>query len=197
LSSPNAAYAHRQRVPSASSSSDLPITPSVGSERKEGQNPARSTGSRRVHRAGGITPTTERTRPPQSKPVTHAPRLVAQCAVGGIRAWGESPGRRASPTHVTVLQSRPFVCPDPHNFARTLLRCRRAGGFSTTDRRRNDRWPGVLNPGGWRRVLTEPALPAQTHQLHNSPATPPISGKPHQDRDVISPAARERTRGCG
>lgn len=33
---------------------------------------------------------------PRPKPVTHASRLVAQCAVGGIRAWGENPGRGAS-----------------------------------------------------------------------------------------------------
>ena len=43
---------------------------------------------------------------PQSKPVAHASRLVTQCAVGGTRTWGESPGRRAS-SPTTVLPFGP------------------------------------------------------------------------------------------
>ena len=46
-----------------------------------------------------------------------APRGAGR-AVGGIRAQGKNPGRRAS-SPSTLLPSRPFVCADPKNSART------------------------------------------------------------------------------
>ncbi len=79
--------------------------------RKRARTPARSIRLARGHRAGGVTPVGARHRPPQSKPVTPASRLVTGRAVGGNRARAENPGRRAS-SRSNVLPSRAFVCAD-------------------------------------------------------------------------------------
>ena len=96
-----------------------PSHPSVGTTRKEeGENPARSTGLGRGHRAGGVTPVEQDTGPAVK---TSNPRLSprdAKRAVGGIRAWGENPGRRAS-SPTTVLPFAALAYPDRKEFART------------------------------------------------------------------------------
>jgi hypothetical protein len=95
------------RVSCASWSSGLPVPLLSPRGRNEGQNP------RAVNQIGTRSPAPwsnarKTTSPaPQSKPVT--PRLAprgARRAVGGIRAWAEDPGRRASlPTTLLLLRA--------------------------------------------------------------------------------------------
>ena len=83
-----------------------------GAGGKRARTSARSSGLRRSHRAGGITPIRDRTSPAVK---TSNPCLTprgARSAVGGIRAWAENSGRRAS-SRTTVLLSRAFVWPQP------------------------------------------------------------------------------------
>jgi hypothetical protein len=62
---------------------------------------------------------------PQSKPVTPASRLVARSAVGGILAWAENPGHRAS--HLpTLLLLRPLWAPIP----KFIAECHEQGRFA-------------------------------------------------------------------
>jgi hypothetical protein len=98
-----------------------PFHPSVeNARREEGENPRafNQIGTRPPGRWGNARRATPA---PQSKPVAHASRLVAQIAVGGIRAWGENPGRRAS-SDTTVLRFGPFAYADLKKSARTSPR---------------------------------------------------------------------------
>ena len=87
-------------------SSRLP-NPLFGATRKERErNPARLARLGRGHRAGGVTPVEQATGPAVKTSSPCLPPRDAERAVGGIRAWGENPGRRAS-SLTTVL---PFGC---------------------------------------------------------------------------------------
>ena len=101
------ADALRGRVSCASWSSGLPVPLLSPRGRNESRTPARSIRSGRGHRAGGVNARRSTSPAPQSKPVT--PRLAprgARRAVGGIRAWAEDPGRRASlPTTLLLLRA--------------------------------------------------------------------------------------------
>jgi hypothetical protein len=91
--------------------------------RERARTPARSIRLGRGHRAGGVTPVEARHRP---RGQTINPRLSprsANRAVGGIRAWDENPGRRAS-SLATVLRSRALVCAHVKKSARTPPRAR-------------------------------------------------------------------------
>jgi hypothetical protein len=104
------AYAPPNCVPSPSSSSSLPVP--LGLARKEHEDPRGSDTLGRDHRAGGITPVEVRHQP---RSQTSNPRLSprgARSAVGGIRAWAENPGRRASSCS-TLLLSQAFTCTSP------------------------------------------------------------------------------------
>jgi hypothetical protein len=105
-------------VASASSSPRLPIPLLEPRAKEEGEKP------RAFNRIGTrppgrwVTPA-EQDAGPAVK--TSDPRLSprdAQCAVGGIRAWGENPGRRAS-SPTTVLPFAALAYPDRKKFART------------------------------------------------------------------------------
>jgi hypothetical protein len=97
-------------VRSASSSSRLPIPLSGPRARKRARTPARCTRSGRGHRAGGVTPA-EQSCPAVKTSRPCLPPRGAEHAVGGIRTWGENPGRRASPP-MTVLPFGAFACAD-------------------------------------------------------------------------------------
>jgi hypothetical protein len=87
-------------------SSRLP-NPLFGPTRKERERtPARLARLGRGHRAGGVTPVEQATGPAVKTSSPCLPPRDAERAVGGIRAWGENPGRRAS-SLTTVL---PFGC---------------------------------------------------------------------------------------
>jgi len=69
--------------------------------RGRGTTPARSIELGRGHRDGRATPIEQNTGPAVKTSSPCLPPRDALCAVGGIRAWGENPGRRASsPTTV-------------------------------------------------------------------------------------------------
>jgi hypothetical protein len=95
--------------------------PSVGSARegRKREPPERSIRWGRDHRAGGVTPVKYGTGPAVK---TSNPRLAprgAGRAVGGIRAWAENPGRRASSCSILLL-SRASVCADVKAVLREL-----------------------------------------------------------------------------
>ena len=98
-----------------------PSQPSAGTTRKEeGNNPRALARLGRGHRAGGVTPV-EQAADPAVK--TSSPRLAprdAERAVGGIRTWGENPGRRAS-SLTTVLPFGACV-PESQKVRADLLR---------------------------------------------------------------------------
>ena len=74
--------------------------------RERERTPARVAGLGRGHRAGGVTPVEQATSPAVKTSSPRLPPRDAERAVGGIRAWGENPGRRAS-SPTTVL---PLAC---------------------------------------------------------------------------------------
>lgn len=83
-----------------------PSQPSDGPPARRGRIPARLARLGRCHRAGGVTPVVKAAGPAVKTSSPRLPPRNAQRAVGGIRAWGENPGRRAS-SLTTVL---PFGC---------------------------------------------------------------------------------------
>jgi hypothetical protein len=99
-------------VVSASSSPRLPIPLLEPRARKRARTPARPTGLGRGHRPGGVTPVEQDTGPAVKTSGPRLPPRDAKRAVGGIRAWGENPGRRAS-SLTTVLPFWTFACADP------------------------------------------------------------------------------------
>jgi hypothetical protein len=98
-------------VVSTSSSPRLPIPLLEPRARKRARTPARPTGLGRAHRAGGGTPAEQHTGPAVKTSGPRLPPRDAKRAVGGIRAWGENPGRRAS-SPTTVLPFWTFACAD-------------------------------------------------------------------------------------
>ena len=124
------------RVLSASSSSRLPIPLSGTARKEEGENPARSTRLGRGHRAGGVTPVEQNTGPAVKTSNPRLPPRDAKRAVGGIRAWGENPGRRAS-SPTTVLQWQRLPARSSKSSAETKTPPRAAPGS------RSARWPSA------------------------------------------------------
>ena len=94
--------------------------PSVGTARKEeGREPQRvQPGCDEATEAGGVPPAGANQPAPQSKPVTHASRLVTH----NTPSVASEPGVRilaAAPAHLlTVLRSRAFACADLKSPAR-------------------------------------------------------------------------------
>jgi hypothetical protein len=89
--------------------------------RERERTPARVAGLGRGHRAGGVTPVEQATSPAVKTSSPRLPPRDAERAVGGIRAWGENPGRRAS-SPTTVLPFRVLAHPNLAKSARTLPR---------------------------------------------------------------------------
>ncbi len=108
-------------VPSASSSTRLPIPLLRPRARKRARTPRVQPDRGRGHQAGGITPVEQHAGPAVKTSSPRLPPRDAERAVGGIRAWGENPGRRASlPT--TVLLFGPVACPALKKSARVSPR---------------------------------------------------------------------------
>jgi hypothetical protein len=104
------AYALPDCVPSASWSSSLPV-PLFGPRGRK-RIPRAVTRLRRVHRAGGATPLEVRTSPAVKTSSRRLSPRGARSAVGGIRAWAENPGRRASSCK-TLLRLQALCEPEP------------------------------------------------------------------------------------
>jgi hypothetical protein len=173
-------------VVSASSSPRLPIPllpiPLLEPRaRKRARTPARSTGLGRGHRAGGVTPVEQDTGPAVKTSGPRLPPRDAKRAVGGIRAWGENPGRRAS-SLTTVLPFGTFACADVKSCLRGPLR----GHRRTPRPPRRARTPTAMPP---RIIERDPrseqsAMPIGIPVQRNARATMP--------RGLEKPARRPR-----
>jgi hypothetical protein len=98
-------------------SSCLP-NPRLGPPARERERtPARLARLGRGHRAGGVTPVEQATGPAVKTSSPRLPPRDAERAVGGIRAWGENPGRRAS-SLTTVLRFGCSCVPEPQKVSR-------------------------------------------------------------------------------
>src|SRR5436305_3059807 len=97
------------RVPFASSSSRLPIPLLRPRARKRARTPRVQPDWDETTGAGGVTPVEQHAGPAVKTSSPCLPPRDAERAVGGIRTWGENPGRRAS-SPTTVLPFGPFAC---------------------------------------------------------------------------------------
>jgi hypothetical protein len=94
--------------------------PLSGPRANRGREPRAVDQPGRSHRVGGVTPVEVRHGPAvKTRSRGLSPRGAGR-AVGGIRAWAENSGRRASSCS-TVLLSRAFVCADVKAVVRELL----------------------------------------------------------------------------